>query len=668
MTASIRRTCRGEVVANASLTPAAFASLQLALAPRRVQRVDEVLTFSATVTGTSTSGGGVGVGRRASKFIGRIGVLVTLSVLASSLAVLATQEVAAAATLPPGFQEEVVFSGLTEPTTVRFSPDGRVFVAEKSGLIKVFDSLTDTTPDRLRRLADQGPQLLGSGPARPGPCPGLPGEPVGVRALHLRRCHRGHGAALGFGERHVDDCPTPRARPTTAAWSRGRLSRLQAAGNVMVGSEQVLHRRLVPAVSEPLDRQPGLRCRRRSLRERRRRRQLQLRRLRAGRRARRTRAATRPAASAAQAPPAAEGGALRSQDVRTTGDPAGLNGASCGVDPATGAGLPDNPIGVEQRPQRPTDRRATACATRSASRSVRGPTRSGSVTWAGATGRRSTGWSARPAAPVDNFGWPCYEGDGRQGGYDAANLSICENLYAEGTARSSAPYFRYHHNDLVVPNDICPKGGSSVAGTSFAFSSGGSLPGRIPRRAVLRRLHPPVHLGHPHRRQRAARHLEAQDVRRRRRSSRSTSRSGPAATSSTSTSAARSGASGTSTRTSRRSPSLPRTRRAGRRPSPSPSTAPASSDPDGDRSAYAWDLDGDGAFDDGTAATASYTYTQPGTYTATLRVTDPSGATGTSSVAISAGNTPPTAVDRHPDCRHDVEGGRRHRLLRPRHR
>jgi hypothetical protein len=46
----------------------------------------------------------------------------------------------------PGFQDEVVLSGLTNPTTLRFANDGRVFVAEKSGMIKVFDNLSDPTP------------------------------------------------------------------------------------------------------------------------------------------------------------------------------------------------------------------------------------------------------------------------------------------------------------------------------------------------------------------------------------------------------------------------------------------------------------------------------------------------------------------------------------------
>lgn len=54
---------------------------------------------------------------------------------------------AAEPALPPGFQDEVVFSGLEQPTNFRFAPDGRVFVAEKPGRILVYDSLSDTTPE-----------------------------------------------------------------------------------------------------------------------------------------------------------------------------------------------------------------------------------------------------------------------------------------------------------------------------------------------------------------------------------------------------------------------------------------------------------------------------------------------------------------------------------------
>jgi predicted secreted protein len=51
-----------------------------------------------------------------------------------------------ASALPSGFTDQVVFTNLEQPMAVDFSPDGRVFVAEKSGLIKVFDGLGDTTP------------------------------------------------------------------------------------------------------------------------------------------------------------------------------------------------------------------------------------------------------------------------------------------------------------------------------------------------------------------------------------------------------------------------------------------------------------------------------------------------------------------------------------------
>ena len=74
-------------------------------------------------------------------------IVAAIVALASAVLFLVAAPKPAAATLPSGFQESIVFSGLTNPTALRFAPDGRVFVAEKSGVIKVFDSLADTTPD-----------------------------------------------------------------------------------------------------------------------------------------------------------------------------------------------------------------------------------------------------------------------------------------------------------------------------------------------------------------------------------------------------------------------------------------------------------------------------------------------------------------------------------------
>jgi len=37
--------------------------------------------------------------------------------------------------LPPGFTDTTVYSGLVTPTAIRFAPDGKVFVAQKSGVV-----------------------------------------------------------------------------------------------------------------------------------------------------------------------------------------------------------------------------------------------------------------------------------------------------------------------------------------------------------------------------------------------------------------------------------------------------------------------------------------------------------------------------------------------------
>ncbi len=417
----------------------------------------------------------MGVRRRSSIRTGRLGALVAITLAMSSVVALSTPRPAASASLPPGFQEEIVFAGLTNPTAVRFSPDGRVFVAEKSGLIKVFDNLSDTTPTVFADLRTQVHNFWDRGLLDVALAPGFPTNPWVYVLYAFDAAIGGTAPRWGSVGGTSDGCPTPPGATADGCVVAGRLSRLQASGNVAIGSEQVLIEdwcQQYPSHSigsmafgadgalyvsggdgasfnfvdygqdgspvNPCGDPPG-------------------------------------GVGGSMSPPAAEGGALRSQDVRTTGDPAGLNGAILRVDPATGAGLPDNPMASS------TDANARRIVGYGLRNPFRITTRPGTnEVWIG-----DVGWNeweeidrlvSPTAAPVDNFGWPCYEGDGRQNGYDAANLASCENLYAAGTGAVVAPYFRYHHNDLVLPNDVCPKGGSSVAGTSFAFSSGGTYP------------------------------------------------------------------------------------------------------------------------------------------------------------------------------------------------
>ena len=42
-----------------------------------------------------------------------------------------------AATLPTGFHEKLIASGLASPTAMQFAPDGRLFVAEQTGRLRV---------------------------------------------------------------------------------------------------------------------------------------------------------------------------------------------------------------------------------------------------------------------------------------------------------------------------------------------------------------------------------------------------------------------------------------------------------------------------------------------------------------------------------------------------
>ena len=79
--------------------------------------------------------------------------MVVATQVSSASAAIVTQPLAIPVS---GFQDTVALSGLVDPTAVRFAADGRVFVAEKSGLIKVYATLEGSN---YTILADLRPRV-----------------------------------------------------------------------------------------------------------------------------------------------------------------------------------------------------------------------------------------------------------------------------------------------------------------------------------------------------------------------------------------------------------------------------------------------------------------------------------------------------------------------------
>jgi glucose/arabinose dehydrogenase len=71
----------------------------------------------------------------------RVSLVLTLNRLAAFLVVVTlTAAQGLAATLPPGFAETVVATGLTNPTAMALAPDGRIFVCEQGGQLRIIDA------------------------------------------------------------------------------------------------------------------------------------------------------------------------------------------------------------------------------------------------------------------------------------------------------------------------------------------------------------------------------------------------------------------------------------------------------------------------------------------------------------------------------------------------
>jgi glucose/arabinose dehydrogenase len=76
--------------------------------------------------------------RKLSKFmLSRCYVIQTLATIVLTLLVGRALPAAAATNLPPGFEDITVVTGLAPPTAMQFAPDGRLFVAEQGGSLRV---------------------------------------------------------------------------------------------------------------------------------------------------------------------------------------------------------------------------------------------------------------------------------------------------------------------------------------------------------------------------------------------------------------------------------------------------------------------------------------------------------------------------------------------------
>lgn len=82
----------------------------------------------------------------------------------------------------------------------------------------------------------------------------------------------------------------------------------------------------------------------------------------------------------------------------------------------------------------------------------------------------------------------------------------------------------------------------------------------------------------------------------------------------------------------------------------------SSSDPEHGTLTYAWDLDADGAFDDATTAQPVHTFPDDGSYMVALRVTDPEGASATTTTTVTVRNVAPSLSVDAPTLVHPVLG------------
>ena len=522
-----------------------------------------------------------------------------------------------------------VLEGLDEPTNVEFAPDGRVFVAEKSGIIRTYDSTADTTPTTaadltadVRSVGEHG--LLGmevdpAYPARPFVYVMYAWDSTGLW---------GDGCAAGYG---TNGCVTGAriaklaigaggvavGAPTTIVDNRwcyqfashgvgdlevlddGSLIASSGEGAYWVGADygQFGGQQLDPPVAgltpvNACDDPPN-------------------------------------GAGGPVDPTTSEGGSLRAQDLLTTADPVGWDGAVIRIDPDTGAPMADNPL-VGVGPV--SDDAVVAHGLRNPYRLTAGP-------GAGEVFAIDVGYARTEEINrldvddevTENFGWPCKEGPEVQRTFDALDNQLCD-LALGTSARTTLtdPWFSYARDSqggAISAIAIVPPGryDESMVG-DLIFSD--YVEGRTWTIGLVDGA------ADPEGPREVARDGIVVDLE-----------------------AAPDGyvyavdyAAGTVSRLVDKDAAPVARVSASPLQGPLPLVvtfdASASEQPGGGRLSFAWDLDRDGAFDDGTGPTATATLTTAVNRTVRVRVTNSAGAFSIASTTVYPGNSAPAvAID-----------------------
>lgn len=297
--------------------------------------------------------------------------------------------------LPGGFSSELVVGGLHYPTTFAHLPDGRILVAEKAGVVRLIkDGVLLPTPfldvsARVNNHHDRG--LLG-----------LTVDPAFAQNGYVYLLYT------------YDDDATDDEAPKTA-----RLARYTAVGDAASpDSELVLVGTAVAGSCKDLP--PGSDCIPSD-------------------------SASHSVGNVRFAPDgtlfvslgdgarfdAVDDDALRAQDLDS------LAGKVLRVS-RTGAGVPSNPF---------WNGNAQANRSKVWALGLRNPYRFNLRPGTGTPYVGDVGWNdveeINVATPGANFGWPCYEGPGRQRGYEPK--AVCQALYARGPSAVRPPLYSWTH-------------------------------------------------------------------------------------------------------------------------------------------------------------------------------------------------------------------------------